>query len=241
MMDALDFLKMLADDTRWALVRALALSDYQVGELVALLDLPQNLISYHLGILRQAGLVQTHRSEADARVLYYGLERSALQAAYREIGAVLQLVASDTKPEAGLLVLFVCTGNSARSQMAEAWLRHLSNGRITVRSAGTQPEGLHPLALACMAEVGIDIGYHQSKDLQSVIDLQPQLVITVCDRAREQCPDWQSAPIVLHWSIADPVLVGDDALAAFRLVRDELRERISSLITGLPRLLSLPV
>src|SRR5215204_2702142 len=88
---ALSVLKLLADDTRWQLLSALRLNDRQAGELAAACQIPQNLVSYHLGLLRQAGLVQTHRSDADARVFYYGLDLVALQQVYQQIGAALPL------------------------------------------------------------------------------------------------------------------------------------------------------
>ncbi len=233
-------LKLLADDTRWRLILALRRSDYQVGELVDLLGLSQNLISYHLGVLRQAGLVQMHRSDADARVSYYGLDVAALQQIYRQLGMGLQLPGMwplDALP--ALTVLFLCTANSARSQMAEAWLRLLSGGRLTVRSAGTQPHALHPLAQQVMAELGVDIGYQQAKGFDALGDLRPDVVITVCDLAREQCPHWPSVATLLHWSIPDPVLVqGSTAtqLEAFRTARDQLRLRVEALLALLPEL-----
>ena len=140
-------LKLLADDTRWQLISELRRSDHQAGELGALLKLPQNLVSYHLGILRQAGLVQAHRSDADARAVYYSLDLAALGAGYAHIGAAMQLPHSGIPAaQPAATVFFLCTQNSARSQMAEGWLRHLSSGRIPVRSAGMEPQALHPLA-----------------------------------------------------------------------------------------------
>jgi ArsR family transcriptional regulator, arsenate/arsenite/antimonite-responsive transcriptional repressor / arsenate reductase (thioredoxin) len=234
--DAFEHLKLIADETRWRLLTALRWSDYQVGELVERLALPQNLVSYHLGILRQAGLVQVHRSDADARANYYGLNIGALARLYAGLGTALALPGDHPAALPSRTVVFLCTANSARSQMAEGWLRHLSGGRITVRSAGTDPRPLHPLAVEVMAEAGIDIGYQQAKHVDDLADLQPDLVVTVCDIAREQCAVWQAAGARLHWSIPDPVAVRDPAAqaAAFRAVRDDLRRRVE----GLPGLLS---
>lgn len=229
---------MLADDTRWRLIAALRLGDRQVGELVAHLALPQNLVSYHLGLLRQAGLVKIHRSDADARVVYYGLDLAALQAAHRQIGLGLALPnLADRSSEPIPPVIFLCTKNSARSQMAEGWLRHMSGGKILVRSAGTQPASIHPLAIAAMREVGIDIGYQRSKGVASITDLEIGLVVTVCDLAREECPPALLTKPMLHWSIPDPVReTGDDTtrLEAFRAARDQLRARVEGLIAALP-------
>lgn len=236
--DAFEQLKLIADETRWRLLLALRWSDYQVGELVERLALPQNLVSYHLGILRQAGLVQVHRSDADARANYYGLHLGALDTLFNRLGSTLALPQANRAGMAPATVVFLCTANSARSQMAEGWLRHLSGGRITVRSAGTDPRPLQPLAVEVMAEAGIDIGYQQAKHVDDLADLQPDLVVTVCDIAREQCAVWQAAGARLHWSIPDPVAVRDPAVqvAAFRTVRDDLQQRVAGLLALLPAL-----
>ena len=224
--------QLLADETRLALVRALRSSDRLVSELVAQTGLAQNLVSYHLGVLRQAGLVRQHRSDADGRASYYGLDLAQLRAAYVRLGADLALpaaVAGDGPPRT---VVFLCRGNSARSQLAEGWLRQLSGGRYVVRSAGTQPGELHALAVEVMAEVGIDIGYQQAKHVDRLAGLRPDVVVTVCDIAREECPLWPAAVQLLHWSLPDPAAVPAGAVqaAAFRAVRDELRERVTGLL-----------
>lgn len=238
----LEMLKVLADDTRWQLVRALRTSDYQVGELVVRVKQPQNLVSYHLGLLRQAGLVQTHRSEADARVLYYSLDLSATQKVFGDIGLALHLTSpSKLIVPPNQLVVFLCTGNSARSQMAEGWLRQLSGGRVPVRSAGTQPRTLHPLAVAAMAEAGVDIGYQRAKALDELLAERPQIVVTVCDRARETCTPCLDAPVQLHWSIPDPVhfdSTDSQNIQYFRVARDEIQTRVAGLIAALPDLAS---
>lgn len=231
----LQTLKLLADDTRWRLLEALRFSDYQVGELVARLGMPQNLISYHLGLLRSSGLVQVHRSDADARAIYYGLDLGALQAAYQQIGVGLALPGS--APASGPVgcVLFLCTKNSARSQMAEGLLRHQSGGLVLVRSAGTQPASIHPLAIEAMREIGIDIGYQHAKGVEGIAELEISLVITVCDLAREECPPALRARPMWHWSIPDPVGARSE-LDAFRSARDQLRARVEGLAAALPTL-----
>jgi ArsR family transcriptional regulator len=239
---AFETLKLLADDTRWKLLQALRHSDRQANELAAAYQLPNNLVSYHLGLLRQAGLVQTHRSDADARVLYYGLDLTALDRAYRQIGAALLLPEAVITPASPATVVFLCTHNSARSQMAEGWLRHLSRGTLVARSAGVTPTTLHPLAVQAMAEVGIDIGYQRSKGLEG-LEVQPDIVVTVCDLAREQCPtELQRLPF-LHWSITDPVKAKGqetERLEVFRNVRDYLRVRVQGLLSSIPELLKSP-
>jgi ArsR family transcriptional regulator len=235
----LERLRLLADETRWRLLTVLRHSDYQVSELVERTGYAQNLVSYHLGILRQAGLVSVHRSDADGRANYYGINRMALDALYGQIGAALAIPARLSSQELPRrTVVFLCRANSARSQMAEGWLRALSGGRIITRSAGTQPAQLHPLAVAAMAEAGIDIGHQSAKHVHALAELRPDVVVTVCDIAREECAVWLRAATRLHWSIADPAAAEASARpAAFRAVRDELQQRIQGLLgllMGLP-------
>lgn len=226
-------LKLIADETRWRILRALRTSDRHVGEIVAQTGLPQNLVSYHLGILRQAGLVQQHRSDADGRATYYGISLGEVSARYRQIGTDLAIPSRlPTTEISAVTVLFLCRANSARSQIAEGWLRTLTGGRIVVRSGGTQPAQLHPLATQVMAEAGVDIGHQQAKSIISLTDLAPDVVVTVCDVAREECALWPEVKTRLHWSIPDPVVVtgAEEQLVAFRAVRDELRGRAEGLI-----------
>lgn len=243
-LSAVDVLKLLADDTRWRLLLALRRSDYQVGELVALLKLPQNLVSYHLGILRQAGFVGMRRSDADARAVYYMLDLVVLLRGYQQLGSSLQLMPEPAPTTVvPLTVVFLCTANSARSQMAEAWLRSLSGGHVPVRSAGTEPQTLHPLTMQVMAEVGVDIGYQQAKDVSALVGIVPDVLVTVCDLAREQCVNTLEARTRLHWSEVDPLQAQGDAAAqleSFRRVRDHLRRRVEALLVLLPTLAAHP-
>jgi ArsR family transcriptional regulator, arsenate/arsenite/antimonite-responsive transcriptional repressor / arsenate reductase (thioredoxin) len=158
---------------------------------------------------------------------------------YQQIGAALPLptAAPATLPSA--TVVFLCTHNSARSQMAEGWLRQLSGGRIAARSAGVDPTALDPLAAQVMAEAGVDIGYQQSKGLEAVRAEQPSAVVTVCDRARESCSSCLDAPVQLHWSIPDPVRRAQDLsdpADAYRAARDILRVRVEGLLGEMPAL-----
>ncbi len=128
-------------------------------------------------------------------------------------------------------VLFVCTHNSARSQMAEGLLRAYGGGRFDVASAGTDARGVHPFAIQAMAEVGIDIGAHESKTIDRYLDEPFDLVITVCDDAAETCPVFPNAAERRHWSFPDPsAALGDEEtrFAAFAEVRDAIRERIEA-------------
>lgn len=128
-------------------------------------------------------------------------------------------------------VLFLCTHNSARSQMAEGWLRHLGGDRFHVASAGTVKTGVRPLAIRAMAEVGIDISGHESKTLERFLAEPWDAVITVCDDANEACPRFPGGKRRLHWSFPDPSRAsGTDAeqLAVYRRVRDAIRARIAA-------------
>jgi arsenate reductase len=126
-------------------------------------------------------------------------------------------------------VLILCTGNSARSQMAEGVLRHEAGNQCEVFSAGTQPGPLNPLAIEAMREIGIDISGHRSKSVEEFSGQGFDYVITVCDMAKESCPVFPGKVKRIHWSFEDPAAApGDEAarLAVFRRVRDEIRERL---------------
>ena len=132
-------------------------------------------------------------------------------------------------------VLILCTGNSARSQMAEGLLRHLANGGIEVESAGTAPSRVNPLAIEAMREIGIDISRHRSKSVEEFARQSFDVVITVCDNARESCPVFPGAPERIHWSYEDPAAVQgnhDEKLAAFRRVRNDLARRLQEFLSA---------
>jgi len=126
-------------------------------------------------------------------------------------------------------VLFLCTGNSARSQMAEGYLRHVANDQFEALSAGVEPKGVNPLAVEAMNEIGIDISHQQSKDVASLLGQYIPYVITLCEDAKERCPIFPRTYKFLHWGFDDPAAaVGshDENLAVFRRVRDEIANKI---------------
>jgi len=135
-------------------------------------------------------------------------------------------------------VLFLCTHNSARSQMAEGLLRELGGGGFEAHSAGTEATHVRPLAIRAMEEIGIDIGAQRSKALDEYAGQPFDLVVTVCDEAREACPYFPGARAQIHWSLPDPSKATgteESRLAVFREVRDELRRRIGrELLAGAP-------
>lgn len=130
-------------------------------------------------------------------------------------------------------ILFVCTGNAVRSQMAEGWARHLAPA-VAVESAGTQPVGLSRRAVTAMAEANVDISVQRSKPLSATAWCDADIAVTLCDSAREECIalPWSPATQREHWPIADPVAApaGDDPLAPFRAARDEIRARVEVLL-----------
>jgi len=130
-------------------------------------------------------------------------------------------------------VLILCTGNSARSQMAEGLVRHEGGDRYEVFSAGADPTQVRPEAIAVMREIGIDISGHRSKSVDEFAGRPFDYVITVCDNARKSCPFFPAGTQRLHWSIEDPAAImgtGEERLAGFRRIRDELRNRIQSFL-----------
>lgn len=133
-------------------------------------------------------------------------------------------------------VLVLCTGNSCRSQMAEALWNELGEGQWRAWSAGSNPAGyVHPLAVKAMGELGIDLSNHESKSLQGFVDEPFDLVVTVCGNAREACPAFPAATQMLHWPFDDPAYARgteDERLAEFRQIRDQIRERISCYLSG---------
>ena len=237
------FLQLLADEQRWRLLQELARSDRKVSELTELVGRPQNLVSYHLASLRKAGIVLARRSSADGRDAYYRVDIHRCAEMLCEVGSALQPglalgaavppIPDGRPPRRRPSVLFLCTGNSARSQMAEALLEHHSGGICRARSAGSHPKPLHPNAVRVMAEGGIDISTRRSKHMDRFKKTRFDRVITLCDRVREICPQFPGPAVTAHWSMPDPASEGvtDEAsYQAFRRTAEELEARIPFLI-----------
>jgi protein-tyrosine-phosphatase/DNA-binding transcriptional ArsR family regulator len=233
------FVRLVAHPLRWRLLNELVSGDRRVRELSELVDEPQSLVSYHLGLLRAGGLVRTRRSSADRRDSYYTIDlarcREELQAAGGALHPGLRLVPAPPAAPAvrdasyhRRRVLFLCTGNSARSQIAEALLVRMSAGTIDAASAGSDPKALHPHAVRVMAERGIDISANRTKHVEELASGRFDVVITLCDRVREVCPEFPSHPQLVHWSIPDPAL--DGRYAAFERTTVELESRIRFLL-----------
>ncbi|HEX2180127.1 MAG TPA: ArsR family transcriptional regulator [Actinomycetota bacterium] len=241
------FLQLAGHPLRWRLLSDLARSDRTVHELTGLVGEPQNLVSYHLGKLRDAGLVSARRSSADRRDAYYTVALARfgemLAAAGKALHPGLHLTPEpQTTATPGVVaarVLFLCTGNSARSQMAEALARVRSGGLVEAYSAGSHPKPLHPNAVRVMRdEHGIDLADHRPKHLSAFVEHRFDRVISLCDRVREVCPEFPGRPETAHWSIADPAAGqadGDDEASypAFQRTADELETRIRFLLAAL--------
>jgi protein-tyrosine-phosphatase/DNA-binding transcriptional ArsR family regulator len=232
------FLKLAGHPVRWRLLTELARSDRQVRELTAMLGQPQNLVSYHLGRLRAGGLVAMRRSSADGRDAYYSIDLARCGELLTAAGAALHPGLRLIPPPAvtggtHARVLFLCTGNSARSQMAQAICERLASGTVTAVSAGSHPRPLHPNAVRVMRELGIDIGSRQPRHFSVLAGQRFDYVISLCDRLREICPDFPGAPQVIHWSIPDPAAGGvtdAETYPAFRVLAADLETRIRFLL-----------
>ncbi len=239
-----EFLQLAGHPMRWRLLGELARSDLMVHELTDLVGQPQNLVSYHLGKLRDARLVSARRSSADRRDAYYTVDLTRVGDLLSATGGALhpglRLTPPPSPDGAGpgtVSVLFLCTGNSARSQMAEALARARSGRVAEAYSAGSHPKPLHPNAVRVMRdEYGIDLTGHVSKHLDVFAEQRFDWVISLCDRVREVCPEFPGQPETIHWSIPDPAAgqADDDAsYPAFQQMAAELETRIGFLLAAL--------
>lgn len=238
-------LGLLSDPVRWQLVVELGRSDRRVGELVRLVGRPQNLVSYHLGELRRAGVVRARRSSADGRDIYYRADLTLCRDLLGDAGRSLHpgLGLAPAPPDAAARrrprprLLFLCTGNSARSQIAEALVEHRSANRVDARSAGSHPKPLHPNAVRALAERGIDISGRTPKSLTRFARHRFDRVITLCDKVREICPEFPGAPVAAHWSMADPAAgVGESGAATYSVFQqavDDIEGRVALLLADL--------
>jgi ArsR family transcriptional regulator, arsenate/arsenite/antimonite-responsive transcriptional repressor / arsenate reductase (thioredoxin) len=194
------------------------------------------------------------RSSADKRDTYYSLDLAACRELLADAGAALhpglRLVPAAPAPPAGgpgrptrppVRVLFLCTGNSSRSQMAEAILERLGGAQVEAVSAGSHPKPLHPNAVRVMRECGIDISGRRSKHLNEFIEQRFDHVISLCDRVREVRPDFPGPPAVAHWSIPDPAAeppADELSYPAFVRTADELNTRIQFLLYAIEHALT---
>jgi protein-tyrosine-phosphatase len=226
---------------RWRLLSELAYSDRRVGELCSVVGEPQSLVSYHLARLRNERVVFGRRSTADGRDTYYVLDLDRCRELLAGAGVALHPGLRLERPAqprvtgvgSRVRVLFLCTGNSARSQIAEALTQHLSDGAIDAVSAGSAPKPLHPHAVRVLAERGIDIAGRRSKHLDEFAGGRFDYVVSLCDRVREVCPEFPEHPDLIHWSVPDPSREADadeDSYPAFRRTLTEIETRVGYLL-----------
>jgi len=239
-----EFLQLAGHPLRWQLLDELAKSDRAVHELTGLVGEAQNLVSYHLGKLRDAGLVTTRRSSADGRDAYYTADLARISASLHATADSLHPGLVRTRPPThahtredrpnAARILFLCTGNSARSQMAEALAIERSGGAVHACSAGSHPKPLHPNAVRVMREEhGIDLTDRVSKHMSVFADQRFDHVVTLCDKVREVCPEFPGEPAAIHWSMADPAAGQSDDTAtypAFQQTAAELETRVEFLL-----------
>jgi ArsR family transcriptional regulator, arsenate/arsenite/antimonite-responsive transcriptional repressor / arsenate reductase (thioredoxin) len=233
-MESPQVLRILSNPIRWQLVKTLFTSDRRVQELVEAVGQPNNLVSYHLKLLRESEFVSLRKSDADSRDLYYSLNLEKLQLEYREAALAIHPgwkwndnARANSHP-ISRRVLFLCTHNSARSQMAEGLLRHLGGNYFQVASAGSLPQQVHPDSISVMKERGIDISRQRSKHIREVQGEIFDEVITVCDQVREVCPTYDFCDPTIHWSIPNPANIQDpiERRQAFTRTVQELERRI---------------
>lgn len=229
-----EFLRLAAHPIRWRLLTELARSDRRGRELGTLLGRRQNLVAYHLGRLRDGRLVRAHRSSADGRDVYYRLDlgrcRQLLATTATELHPALLADPAPRPVRAPARVLFLCTGNSARSQIAEALLRARAGGTVQVASAGSHPRPLADRVGALLRARGVDPAGLRAKHVDDVADGAFDLVITLCDRVREVCPDVEPGAAHVHWSVPPPDPADPAALEA---IADDLEARIAFLLPTL--------
>lgn len=234
-------LGLAAHPVRWQLLSELAFSDRCVQELSEAIGRPQNLVSYHLRLLRGSGLISARPSSADRRDSYHRLhlDRYAelLAGAAPALHPALELVLAEPRMPRGrqerpVRVLFLCTGNSARSQMAEAVLNGMPGRLAQARSAGSQPKPIHPNTLRAMREHAFDLSSCRAKHMSEFYGERFDLVVTLCDRVREVCPQFPGDPSRIHWSVADPGEAGgsaEESYPAFERTAAEIADRVAFL------------
>ena len=236
------FLRLAGHPLRWRLLSELARSDRRVGELCELAGRRQSLVSYHLRQLRDGGLVSMRRSAADGRDTYYVLDLPRCGELLVSAGVSLHPGlapaprARRERDTALARVLFLCTGNSARSRIAEALCERLSEGAVRAAGAGSHPKPVHPNAVRVMRARGIDLAGRRSRHLSEFAAERFDYVISLCDRVREVCPEFPGGPELVHWSIPDPAREpgsDEETLPAFERTAAELCTRIDFLIEAI--------
>jgi arsenate reductase (thioredoxin) len=260
---AAETMKALADPYRLHILDLLTQGEACHSELKEQVGLPPNLLSHHLRVLRQAGLVRTRHDTIDGRWIYYAANKDSLIYWRAWLGQFLDpgrvqarsalcgpegRQASPSRPRVDeadrklkRFVLFLCTGNSCRSQMAEAIVNTRLGDEWAAFSAGTQPAGcVHPRAVESLAEIGIDWRGRSAKRADEFRTIPFDLIVTLCDNAKEHHPTWldQSQPAPIHLGFPDPARAtgsAEEVRATFRTVRDAIIEQVPAFLRDWPR------
>jgi len=237
-----ELLQLAGHPLRWQLLTELARSDRTVHELTRLVAEPQNLVSYHLAKLRDGCLVSARRSSADRRDIYYAADLARIGDRFSATGGALHPalrlapVPRDPSRTGAANILFLCSGNSARSPMAEALARARSGGLVRAYSAGSHPKPLHPNAVRVMREYyGIDLAGHTPVHLDVYAGEPFDRIVSLCDRVREVCPEFPGPSEAIHWSIPNPATGESDDVTypLFRQTAAEIATRIDFLLATL--------
>jgi protein-tyrosine-phosphatase/DNA-binding transcriptional ArsR family regulator len=235
------FVRLAGHPLRWRILTELSRSDRRVRELAAVMGERQSLVSYHLGRLKAGGVIGVRRSSADGRDSYYSVDLARCADLVIDAGASLhrglRLAQVDVEPVRRTSrriprVLFLCTGNSGRSQMAEAFLKDRARFPIRAFSAGSHPKPLHPNAVRVMRTRGIDVSGWRSKSVDEFDGQRFDHVVTLCDRVREVCPEFAGSPQLTHWSMPDPSATGStnaETYPGFEAAADEIERRVQFL------------
>jgi ArsR family transcriptional regulator, arsenate/arsenite/antimonite-responsive transcriptional repressor / arsenate reductase (thioredoxin) len=237
---------LLTDSVRRQLTSTLMLNDVVLDDLADAVRLPSETVMALLEPFLSAGVITQRRSDAHSDQLYCHLNLELLDTLYQAEGneslAFAAAVeegqnATSTQQGARPRILFLCTRNSARSQLAEGITRLLSKGQVEAFSAGNQPGFVHPMAIELLTALHVDVSGQYSKHLDQFLGQDFDYVITVCDNARETCPVFSGAKRTIHWSIPDPAIVEDSEARsrAFSRVATELQNRIRYLLILLER------
>lgn len=242
--DANDLGALLVDPMRRQLMAMLMLNDVVLNDLADAVRLPPETVAALLEPFLSTGVISQRRSDAHADQLYYHLDLDLLHtldmaeaieppATVSALEGTSASVQQATRPG----ILFLCTRNSARSQLAEGLTRLLSKGQVDAFSAGNQPGYVHPMAIEILTDLHVDISDQYSKHLDQFLGQNFDYVITVCDNARETCPVFPGAKRTIHWSIPDPAIVEESEARsrAFSRVATELQNRIRYLLILLER------
>ena len=229
-----EFLQLAGHPLRWQLLGELARSDLMVHELTDRTGQPQNLVSYHLGKLRDARLVSAHRSSADGRDAYYTVDIARFGDLLTATGAALHQGLRLTPPAPETIARTrierrACCSCAPETALAPRWPKPSSStcrpARSKAASAGSNPKSLHPNAVRVMRKRGIDISGNRTKHLDEFVSQRFDQVITLCDRVREVCPEFPSHRERVHWSVPDPAQAGPtnrESYPAFEATAAEL-------------------